>query len=101
MPNDIAFETSNDGIGSAYVSALGANAVFRLDYDASGSLIDIGSPEARYIDTGTIDGLPVGVAVSRSSSPPFALAFNDAQQSQASSGGVLARSGPGSLPITI
>ncbi len=80
IPNDIAFETSDDGRSSAYVSALGASAVFRLDYDDRGQLIDIGSPEARYTDTGTVDGLPVGVAVSRSSDPPFALALNDAMQ---------------------
>jgi len=81
IPNDIAFRAREDGeTANAYVTALGADAVFRLDYDAGGTLLGIGSPGARYIDTGRVSSLPVGVAVSRSSSPPFALVALDAVQ---------------------
>ncbi|HVJ14810.1 MAG TPA: hypothetical protein VM686_05190, partial [Polyangiaceae bacterium] len=80
IPNDIAFQSDAGGASRAYVSALGASAVFRLNYDAGGALLGVGSENARYIDMQTVDGLPVGVATSRLSKPPFVLALNDAMQ---------------------
>ncbi len=81
IPNDLAFQAdSPEDPGSGYLTALGADAVFRLDYDSMGQLQGIGSPGARYIDVGPVHGLPVGIAVSRISKPPFALAVNDAMQ---------------------
>jgi hypothetical protein len=76
-PSDLAFAGDRP---TAYVTALGADAVFRLDYDAAGTLQGIGSPGARHIDVGALHALPVGVAVSRRASPPFALAVSDAMQ---------------------
>lgn len=81
IPNEIEFGAALSGDGrSAYVSALGADAVFRLDYDAKGTLRGIGSPGKRFIDVATERGLPVGVAVSQRSEPGFALAANDTAQ---------------------
>jgi DNA-binding beta-propeller fold protein YncE/mono/diheme cytochrome c family protein len=78
IPNEITFANSNPNGASAYVSALGADAIFRLDYDSVGSLRGIGDPNARYIDIHSLHGLPVGVALSRASRPEFALVVSDA-----------------------
>jgi mono/diheme cytochrome c family protein len=80
IPNDIAFTGGTAGGSSAYVSALGADALFRLDYDGTGALRGIGDPGARYIDVNSRFGLPIGVAVSKSSVHPFALAATDTKQ---------------------
>jgi DNA-binding beta-propeller fold protein YncE len=77
-PNDIAFASSGPAGSHAYVSALGADAVYRLDYDAAGTLQAIGDPGARYIDVQSNHGLPVGLALSKLSAPPFALVVSDA-----------------------
>ena len=81
IPNDIAFISSGNG-STAYVSALGADALFRLEYDESGTLKGIGSPGARQIcvpDT-KVNTLPVGLALSTTSAHPFALVANDGTQ---------------------
>lgn len=80
IPNDIAFGAPLPTGSRAYVSALGADALFPLDYDSEGALQGIGVQGARYIDVKSTLGLPIGVAVSRSSARPFALAVTDANQ---------------------
>ncbi len=80
IPNDIAFGGLSETGSSAYLSAMGADALFRLDYDRSGLLTTIGEPDHRYVDVQADHGLPVGVAVSRSSARPFALVVSDAKQ---------------------
>jgi len=81
IPNDIALVDSGADGAKAYVTALGADAMFRLDYDEAGALQGIGSPGHRAIfDLHTANSLPVGVAVSKASSEPFALVANDALQ---------------------
>ena len=81
IPNDIVFGSALEGDGrSAYVSALGADAIFRLDYDSTGALQGIGSPGKRFIDVDIDKALPVGVAVSQASQPGFVLAANDTAQ---------------------
>lgn len=81
LPNDLAFAAPKaGGSRSAYVAALGADAVFRLDYDASALLTGIGSPGARFIDVKASLALPIGVAASRTSKRSFVLALNDTAQ---------------------
>ncbi len=80
IPTDIAFVEGEDGGSRAYLSARGVDAVFRLDFDFSGLLAEIGSPDARYIDLGSVRGLPVGVVASKRSNPPFVLALNEGSQ---------------------
>jgi len=82
IPNDIAFKSQPgpEGISSAYVSSLGADAVFRLDYDKLGSLASIGVPRRRYISLKSASALPIGVVVSQRSSAAFALTLNDGDQ---------------------
>jgi DNA-binding beta-propeller fold protein YncE/mono/diheme cytochrome c family protein len=79
IPNDIVFASPSPGGSRAYVSALGADAVFPLDYDQGGSLQQIGAPGARYIDANAERGLPIGVAVSKVSTHPFGLIVSDAK----------------------
>jgi len=79
IPNDIAFASSGPTGSHAYVSALGADALYRLDYDAAGNLQGIGDPGVRYVDVQAQHGLPVGVAVSKVSKPAFALVLSDAK----------------------
>ncbi|HEY1535257.1 MAG TPA: hypothetical protein VGF76_14620, partial [Polyangiaceae bacterium] len=80
IPNDIAFTSSGPTGSRAYLSSLGGDALFPLDYAADGSLQGIGAPGARYIAVEGVLGLPVGVAVSRASTPPFALAVSDTNE---------------------
>jgi mono/diheme cytochrome c family protein len=79
IPNDIVFGARGAAGSRAYVSALGADAVFPLDYDISGTLQNIGAPGARYIDANAEHGLPIGVAVSKVSAYPFGLVVSDAK----------------------
>jgi DNA-binding beta-propeller fold protein YncE len=78
IPNDIAFASSGPTGSHAYLSALGADALYRLDYDGAGNLLGIGDPGTRYVDVKSTHGLPVGVAVSKVSKPAFALVLTDA-----------------------
>ena len=79
IPNDIVFASPLAQGSRAYVSALGADAVFPLDYDEAGTLQQIGVPGARYIDAQAEHGLPIGVAVSKVSAHPFGLIVSDAK----------------------
>jgi hypothetical protein len=79
-PSDIAFTGASAAGSSAYLSALGADALYRLDYDSTGDLTQIGSPGARFIYVKSLHGLPSGVAVSRASNPAFALSVSDTTQ---------------------
>jgi DNA-binding beta-propeller fold protein YncE len=83
IPNDIAFERSarENGLKSAYLTAFGADAVFRVEFDGEGAFRGIGSETARYIDVRSRGGtLPTGVALSTLASKPFALVLNDNSQ---------------------
>jgi cytochrome c peroxidase len=82
IPNGIAFGRRSPGaqVDSAFVSAFGADAVFRLDYDASGVLRTIGDAGARFMSVNSGTALPVGLAVSRKSAAPYALVLNDGSQ---------------------
>jgi YVTN family beta-propeller protein len=68
----------------AYVAANGADAVFRVKYDASGAITEVGAPSNMFINlnpTGIAPEkagqLPTGIAVSRTGKG-FALVANDA-----------------------
>lgn len=67
IPNDIVIGPGEGGAGyAAYVTALGADALFRLEYDAALTTTSVGWPLARLVDLGTAAGrLPVGVALAR------------------------------------
>jgi DNA-binding beta-propeller fold protein YncE len=85
IPNDIVFAraSTTGGVRSAYVTAFGADALFRLDFNADGSLHDIGVPGARFIDLRYSGGggtLPIGIALSTTAAAPFALVLNDNTQ---------------------
>jgi hypothetical protein len=63
IPNDIAFFP---GTNIAYITAYGADALFRLEFAADGSLAEVGAPIRSFINLA--DGpnpgrLPVGVAI--------------------------------------
>jgi hypothetical protein len=79
IPNDIVFTNSGPNGAQAYLSASGADAIYRLDYDAAGQLKGVGDPGARYIDVQSSHGLPVGLALSQHSNPAFALVVTDAK----------------------
>jgi hypothetical protein len=80
IPNDIAFGAASKSGVSAYVLALGADTLFRLDYDANRQLIGIGSPQHRFVAPLSFRGYATGLAVSRRSQRPFALALSDVAQ---------------------
>lgn len=79
-PNDIAFAAPSKHGTSAFVLALGADTLFRLDYDADHQLTGIGSPQHRFVADLSNHGYAVGLAVSRRSQQPFALALSDVAQ---------------------
>jgi hypothetical protein len=79
-PNDIAFAAPSKHGSSAFVLALGADTLFRLDYDAAHQLTGIGSPQHRFVADLSNHGYAVGLAVSRRSRQPFALALSDVAQ---------------------
>jgi hypothetical protein len=79
IPDDIVFAKPTKSTSRAFISALGADAVFPLDYDRSGTLLQIGQPGAHYIDVMADHGLPIGVAVSQVAAHPFALVVSDAK----------------------
>jgi YVTN family beta-propeller protein len=74
VPNDIAFKP---GTNVAYVTALGSDAVYRIAYNADGSLKQVGSTTQPFIDlqTPTLGQLPYGLAIEPAGN--FALAINE------------------------
>lgn len=80
IPNDIAFRKGNNGMREAYVLALGADAVFRLDYDAGGALQGIGTAHQRYLASSSEHGHTDGIAITQRSSPAFGLTVSDVTQ---------------------
>lgn len=55
VANDIAFVP---GTSIAYLTANGADAVFRVRYDDKGSIAEVGSPIAKFIDTANAALMP-------------------------------------------
>jgi hypothetical protein len=80
IPNDIAFRPGRPGLREAYVLALGADAVFRLEYDASGALQSVGSEHHRFLGPRPEHGYADGLTVTRRSSPAFGLVLSDVTQ---------------------
>lgn len=80
IPNDLAFGKSSKAGTSAFVLALGADALFRLGYDREHQPTSIGSPERRYVRGLPHEGNAIGLAVSRRSKQPFALVLSDVAQ---------------------
>lgn len=80
IPNDLAFRPGQNGERDAFVLALGADAIFRLSYDAQGTLQRIGSTEHPFIAPLPDHGNSVGLAVTRRSSPAFGLSLSDVTQ---------------------
>ena len=82
IPNDIAIVKRPGGL-RAWVTALGADAVYGIDYDETGP-VTVGAPRARYINLaqqGFVGGhLPIGIATSKAANGGFALVLNDATQ---------------------
>ncbi len=82
IPNDVVVGKSMvGGERAAYVTALGADAVFHVDYGADGVPLGIGRMERPFIDLHSSSlssgRLPVGLAVSRVSTKPFALVVGE------------------------
>lgn len=71
IPNDIAVTTLAGGARRAYVSALGSDAIFPVDYRAEGPAAD-----PRYLSLHPRGRLPLGLALSQRSAAPFALVYN-------------------------
>jgi DNA-binding beta-propeller fold protein YncE len=72
IPNDLVFARANAGASEAFVTAMGADAVFRLGDPGAVEFLDVASRE-------TIEGhLPVGTAVLEKAS--LALVLNDNSQ---------------------
>jgi mono/diheme cytochrome c family protein len=89
IPNDLAIGPGTATSRQVLVTALGADAVFGIDYDLDVGLPrDIGKPGARFIDLHPPDlragQLPIGIAVSKRSAAPFALVLNDTTQNLSS-----------------
>jgi hypothetical protein len=80
LPNEIAFGSGKNGQHEAYVLALGADAVFRLEYDEGGALKGIGSPLHRFLAPLPEHGYADGLAVARQSTPAFGMALSDVTQ---------------------
>jgi DNA-binding beta-propeller fold protein YncE len=80
IPNDIVFGAPSKSGVSAYVLALGADTLFRLDYDANRQLVDIGSPQHRFVAELSSRGNAIGIAVSQHAKHPFALALSEVAQ---------------------
>lgn len=82
IPNDIVTSSgTSDGTRTAYITALGADAVYRVDYDQEGVPIAIGSPLRRFVDL-LPDGLragrlPIGITLSTHAKQPFGLVVNE------------------------
>lgn len=75
IPNDIAVTAEADaGTRVAYVTALGASAVFPIQLAEDGSLVDLGSSGQRFISLGQV-ALPTGLSLLRSR--PWALTLSD------------------------
>jgi hypothetical protein len=76
LPTDIDFHTG----GFGYVASEGADALFRLTFNASGAIIAAGSATNDFIDVRTTANaavhLPIGVVVSRTGQA-FAFVNND------------------------
>jgi hypothetical protein len=88
IPNDIVVGKSMlSGERAAYLTALGADAVFHVDYGGDGVPTGIGSAERPFIDlhppTLRTGRLPVGLAVSRTSANPFALVLSESTRNLA------------------
>jgi len=81
IANDLAVSApARDGSVVACLSALGADALFCMDF-LDGTLRDIGTPGARYVDMRSsawpTGRLPTGVALGLASQRPFALVIHD------------------------
>jgi mono/diheme cytochrome c family protein len=88
IPNDIVVGKSLAGAErAAYLTALGADAVFHVDYGTDGIPAGIGRVERPFIDlhpTSLPSGrLPIGLAVSRVSAKPFALVLSESSRNLA------------------
>jgi hypothetical protein len=70
-PNDIIVVPTSSG-PRAYLTALGADALFPIDY-GSGSP----APDPAFIDLRPAERLPIGVVVSHGAKEPFALVLSD------------------------
>jgi hypothetical protein len=80
IPNDIAFRAGPNGSHEAYVLAMGADAVFRLDYRGDGTLRNVGSEHHRYLGSLPAHGHADGIAITQRSSPAFGLTISDVTQ---------------------
>jgi DNA-binding beta-propeller fold protein YncE len=63
LPNAISFVP---GLPIAYLTAYGADAVFRLEFDAAGALVEAGSPAADFMNLAgntNVGRLPYGITV--------------------------------------
>lgn len=77
IPNDLAFKP---GTNVAYVTALGSDAMYRVAYNADGTLKQVGSTTQPFIDlqTPTLGQLPYGLAIEPAGN--YALAINETQR---------------------
>jgi YVTN family beta-propeller protein len=77
IPNDLAFKP---GTNVAYVTGLGSDAVYRIAYNADGSLKQVGSTTQPFIDleVPNLGQLPYGIAIEPAGN--FALAINETQR---------------------
>jgi hypothetical protein len=83
VANEIAFEPDSN---VAWISANGADALFRVEFDAGGQIVQVGGPGGPFIDLGgyPADGLnleagqtPIGVSIAALQGKPVAFVAND------------------------
>ena len=77
IPTDFAFVPASN---IAYLTSYGSDAVFRVSFEADGSLREVGATAAHFINlaaTGSVGRLPMGIAIANGSSG-LALTVNEA-----------------------
>ena len=80
IPNDLVLDGNPNGSDDVYVTAFGADAVFRVGFDAFGDVTNVGTPGRRFLNLHALEygRLPTGVALSERGSPSrFALVANE------------------------
>ncbi len=78
IPNDIAFAA---GTNVAYVSSYGSDAVFRIQYNADGTLNRVGAAGTNFINLTAMGQLPVGIATANGGATQFAYVINENSRS--------------------
>ncbi len=76
VPSDIVFAATTT---VAYVTSYGSDAVFRVSYNADGTLKEVGASTQKFISLSPTGNLPVGIAGANAgvATKPFAITLNE------------------------